>query len=73
MYQYFLQKNMSVFSKGERVRIVEPEKNSDNVYIIKNIKKYRKGGTLYLLKLLDENPVLRLYYENDKPLLERIF
>ena len=63
---------MSVFSKGERVRIIEQEKNSDNVYVIKNIKKYRKGGTLYLLKLLDENPVLRLYYENDKPLLERI-
>ncbi|MDC8451463.1 MAG: hypothetical protein LV477_00985 [Candidatus Nitrosotalea sp.] len=63
---------MSVFSKGERVRIVESEKNSDSVYIIKNIKKYSKGGTLYLLKLLDENPVLRLYYESEKSLLERI-
>jgi hypothetical protein len=63
---------MSVFSKGERVRIVEPEKDSDNIYIIKDMKKYSKGGTLYLLKLLDENSVLRLYYESDKPLLERI-
>lgn len=72
MYQYFLYKNMSIFSKGERVRIVEPEKNSDRVYIIKSIKKYSRGGTLYLLKLLDENPVLRLYYESDKSLLERI-
>lgn len=63
---------MSVFSKGERVRIVESEKNSDKVYIIKSIKKYSKGGTLYLLKLLDENPVLRLYYESEKSLLERI-
>ncbi|MGI0018632.1 MAG: hypothetical protein ACREA1_07975 [Nitrosotalea sp.] len=63
---------MSVFSKGEMVRIVEPEKDSDNIYIIKSIKKCSKGGTLYLLKLLDENPVLRLYYESDKPLLERI-
>ena len=63
---------MSVFSKGERVRIVESEKNSDKVYIIKNIKKYSKGGTLYLLKLLDENPILRLYYESEKSLLERI-
>lgn len=72
MYQYFLYKNMSIFSKGERVRIVEPEKNSDSVYIIKSIKKYSRGGTLYLLKLLDENPVLRLYYESDKSLLERI-
>ena len=63
---------MSVFLKGERVRIVESEKNSDSIYIIKSIKKYSKGGTLYLLKLLDENPVLRLYHESDKSLLERI-
>jgi len=65
---------MSVFSKGERVRIIEEqEKNSSNVYLIKNIKRHNKGGRpLYLLKLLDENPVLRLYYENEKSLLERI-
>ena len=63
---------MSVFAKGERVRIIEQEKKSDKVYIIKSIKKYSKGGTLYLLKLLDETPVLRLYHESDKSLLERI-
>lgn len=63
---------MSVFAKGERVRIIESEKNSDKVYIIKAIKRYRKGGVLYLLKMLDENPILRLYYENSKSLLERI-
>lgn len=63
---------MTVFTKGERVRIIEPEKNSDKIYIIKSIKKYRKGGTLYLLKMLDENPTLRLYYENSESLLERI-
>ena len=63
---------MSVFAKGEKVRIIEQEKKSDKVYIIKNTKKYSKGGTLYLLKLLDENPVLVLYHESDKSLLERI-
>ncbi|HEX5457174.1 MAG TPA: hypothetical protein VFX64_02180 [Candidatus Nitrosotalea sp.] len=63
---------MSIFLKGERVRIVEPEKKSDHVYIIKSIKRYGRGGTLYLLKLLDENPIMRLYYETDKSLLERI-
>jgi hypothetical protein len=63
---------MSVFLKGERVRIIEQEEKSNSVYIIKKIKKYSKGGTLYLLKLLDENPVLRLYHESDKSLLERI-
>ena len=68
----FFVENMSVFAKGERVRIIESEKNSDKVYIIKAIKRYRKGGVLYLLKMLDENPILRLYYENSKSLLERI-
>lgn len=68
----FLVEDMSIFTKGERVRIIESEKNSDRVYIIKGIKRYRKGGVLYLLKMLDENPILRLYYENSKSLLERI-
>ena len=68
----FLVKIMAIFTKGERVRIIEPEKNSDKVYIIKDIKKYKKGGILYLLRILDENHVLRLYYENSKSLLERI-
>lgn len=63
---------MSIFSKGEKVRIVEPEKNSNNIYIIKGLKKCRNGGTLYLLKMLDENPILRLYHE-DESLLERIY
>lgn len=63
---------MSVFTKGERVRIVEQEDGSDYVYLIKGVRKYSKGGTLYLLKLLDENPVLRLYHESEKSLLERI-
>lgn len=68
----FFVENMSVFTKGERVRIIGSEKNSDKVYVIKSIKRYRKGGVLYLLKMLDENPILRLYYENSKSLLERI-
>lgn len=68
----FFVKDMSVFTKGERVRIVESERDSDKIYIIKGIKRYRKGGALYLLKMLDENPILRLYYENSKSLLERI-
>jgi len=63
---------MSVFSHGERVRIVEPERDSDKIYVIKKIKKIRKGGNLYLLKSLEEESVLRLYYEDKKSLLERI-
>jgi hypothetical protein len=67
---------MSVFAKGERVRIVESTrsklKSRSDVYIIKGIKKYRTGGTLYLLKLLSIDPILKIYHETDKSLLERI-
>lgn len=61
---------MSVFKKGERVRMVEDDKSK--VYKIKKIKKVKKGGILYLLKSLEKDPVMRLYYENKKLLLERI-
>ena len=64
---------MSIFNRRERVRIVAPEMNSEKIYIIKDMKKIRKGGVLYLLKSLEEKPVLRLYYENEESLLERIY
>jgi len=64
---------MSVFNRGERVRIIDPEKNSNTVYRIRDMKKIRMGGTLYLLRSLEENTVLRLYYENKESLLERIY
>ena len=63
---------MSVFNRGERVQIIESERDSDKIYIIKDMKKIRKGGVLYLLKSLEEEPVLRLYYEDNTSLLERI-
>lgn len=64
---------MSIFNRRERVRIVEPETDSKKIYIIKDMKKIRKGGILYLLKSLEEKSVLRLYYENQESLLERIY
>jgi hypothetical protein len=64
---------MSVFNRGERVRIIDPEKNSSDVYRIRDMKKIRNGGTLYLLKSLEKNPVLRLHYEGRESLLERIY
>lgn len=64
---------MSIFNRRERVRIVEPEIYSEKIYIIKDMKKIRKGGVLYLLKSLEEKPILRLYYENKESLLERIY
>lgn len=65
---------MSVFGKGERVRIIESDRSSEKIYQIKDIKPFKKGrGTVYLLKSLEENSILRLYYENELSLLERIY
>ena len=62
---------MPTFNRGERVRITKSEKDSNKIYIIKDMKKIRKGGVLYLLKSLEKRSVLRLYYENEESLLER--
>jgi len=43
------------------------------VYKIKKINKIENGGTLYLLKSLKENAVLRLHYEEEEFLLERVY
>jgi hypothetical protein len=64
---------MTVFIRGERVRIVEPERDSDKVYIIKSIKKIKGRGILYLLRSLEEDSSLRLYYENKESLFERMY
>lgn len=63
---------MSTFSRGERVRIPDPAGGSEKVYRIKELRKCRSGGTLYLLKSLEERPVLRLFHEGRRSPLERI-
>jgi hypothetical protein len=63
---------MLTFNRGERVRLLESDGQSFKIYIVKDIKKVRKGGVLYLLKSLEEDSVLRLYYEHEGSLLERI-
>jgi hypothetical protein len=67
----FFARVVSVFNRGERVRIADPQSET-KVYKIKDIRKIEYCGTLYLLKSLEENHVLRLYYEEDEFLLERI-
>lgn len=61
---------MSVFKRGDRVRILE--NNSDMIYRIKDIRPVRTGGTLYLLKSLEESPAYRVLHEDDVFVLERI-
>jgi len=63
---------MHTFIRGERVRLLESDEQSHKIYIVKDIKKVRKGGVLYLLKSLEADSVLRLYYEHEGSLLERI-
>lgn len=63
---------MPIFNRGERVRVMDSGKQSEKIYIIKKVKESKKGGTLYLLKSLEADPVLRLYHEDNKSLLERI-
>ncbi len=63
---------MATFNCGERVRILDSDKGSEKIYRIKDMKKCRSGGTLYLLKSLEQNPILRLYHEDNRSLLERI-
>ncbi len=62
---------MLTFNRGERVRLTGLEQEN-KIYIIKDMKKIRKGGVLYLLKSLEEDFILRLYYEDKQSLLERI-
>ncbi|VVC05234.1 Uncharacterised protein [uncultured archaeon] len=63
---------MPIFNRGERVRITEAKRDPEKIYIVKDIKKIRRGGFLYLLKSLERHSVFRLFYENNESLLERI-
>ena len=62
-------KIMKRFRLGDIVRISQGDPHM--VYVIKSIKKVRKGGNLYLLEGLLGEP-LRLYYEKEESLLEKI-
>jgi hypothetical protein len=42
---------MPVFNRGEQVKIVESEEGSDKTYIIKEMKKSRKGGDIISVKI----------------------
>lgn len=62
---------MSVFKRGDRVRVVESGENSAKTYVIKKIFESDDGIPLYLLKS-DTSRALRLFYENEEAGLERI-
>lgn len=62
---------MSIFKRGEKVRIIESGKIPQKTYIIKKIFESGDGPTLYLLKS-ERDPGLRMYYETEESGLERI-
>ena len=63
---------MSLVNRQEKVRIIGLGEIYDRIYAIKDVKKVRKGGLLYLLKSLEDNSVFRLFYENNESHLERV-
>jgi len=58
------------FNIGDIVRIVEEGKGSNQVYLIRKIKKSQDGTTLYLLKS-DASDISLLYHESINSYLER--
>jgi len=59
------------FKKGDFVRIIDSEKNSDIIYKIKKMKKSHDGTKLYLLRSTSRKISL-LYYESSYSHLEKV-
>ena len=59
------------FKKGDLVRIIDFEKNSDIIYKIKKMKKSHDGSKLYLLKS-ESSKISLLYYESTDSYLEKV-
>jgi len=59
------------FEKGDLVRIIDSEKNSDIIYKIKKTKKSQDGTKMYLLKS-EPSKISLLYYESTDSHLERV-
>jgi len=59
------------FEKGDLVRIIDSEKNSDIIYKIKKTKKSHDGTKMYLLKS-KSSKISLLYYESTNSYLEKV-
>lgn len=62
---------MSIFKRGDRVRVVESGESPAKTYVIKKIFESDDGIPLYFLKS-DTSRALRLFYENKESGLERV-
>ena len=59
------------FEKGDLVRIIDSEKNSDIIYKIKKTKKSHDGTKMYLLKSKSRGGLV-LYHESTDSYLEKV-
>lgn len=66
-----LEMTLSIFKRGERVKIVSDGEDPRKTYIIKKISKYHNETALYILES-EDNLVSQLYYETNSSCLERI-
>ena len=66
-----LEKTLSVFKHGERVKIIGRGEEPYRIYNIEKISKYYDGNTLYILRSKTDF-ISRLHYEIEDAALERL-
>ncbi len=62
---------MGILKEGEKVRIVSPEKKSNETYVIKKIETSKNDTAVYLLKSDSSNDHI-LFYDSKTSHLEKI-
>ncbi len=62
---------MGILKEGEKVRIVNPEKKSNETYVIKKIETSKNDTAVYLLKSDSSNDHI-LFYDSKTSHLEKI-
>ncbi len=62
---------MGILKEGEKVRIVDSEKKSNEIYVIKKIKTSKNNTAVYLLKTDSSNGHI-LFYDSKTSHLEQI-
>ena len=62
---------MGILKEGEKVRIVDSEKKSNEIYVIKKIKTSKNDTVVYLLKTDSSNGHI-LFYDSKTSHLEKI-
>ena len=62
---------MGIFNEGDKVRIVDSGKKSNEIYVIKKIETSKNDIAVYLLKSESSNDHI-LFYDSETTHLEKI-